>query len=787
MDSLEWLQIIFDRTKIPFVRHKIIRGQKGKITDYVFVEANHAFEELSGFQKDILINQSVKGIQKSSSKQADFDELYSNLTITDTSETKEWYASKHDKWFHVEIIPEEKDFFTMIFSDITDKKQVELNRQELDKGLLLENTLKESEKKLKTITSSVRDPLMMIDHNGQITFWNPAAEKMLHYKAEEVMGKNLHYLLSPKRYHEKHFKAFERFKKTGKGEAIGNIMELEAISKDQEEIPIELSLSAVPIKGQWHAVGIMRDMRERNKVLNQLRENEHLLEAIINSMSGMLMVVDKDHKIILANTSKFSTMKTQENSPRQLKGQRCYQVFFDRETPCTWCRMTEVLEKGLSVYETTTPDDPREQKSGKALKVVLSPVFDQEGSIIGMVEYSLDITELRDARNKAEKASMAKSEFLANMSHEIRTPLNGIIGFSDVLKETPLNADQQRYIGIIVNSAKSLLEIINDILDFSKIEAGKLELVPEKTDLKELIRESTSVFYYQVNQKGIGFDIEISHDLPNHVFVDPVRLKQILLNLLSNAIKFTKKGTVSFKVEKRALHNKEKWAEVKFTISDTGIGIKKENQKKIFEAFSQEDYSTTRKFGGTGLGLAITTRLLKKMDSRLTLQSSEGKGSVFSFTLNLPFTGDIKIMNMSSLNLNEKETPKTSKTSNHSSNVKKVLLVEDNLINLSYAKIAIQNAVPDIIILEARTGNEAMELYITENPDLIFMDIQLPDIDGYAVTTMIRKFNLKVPIIAVTAKALNGERENCIQAGMNDYLAKPYSMKDIQKFLFQNQ
>ena len=786
MGSQDWLRIVFEQTHLAFVRNKIILNNNGKVQDYVIVEANHAFEVLSGSQKEMLINQSVNGMLKKVVEWADFKELYTNLALTDTLATKVWYDSKRAKWFLVEIIPEEKDFFTMIFSDITEKKQFELNRQKTDKDILLENTLRENEKKLKTITSSVRDPLVMIDQNGLITFWNPAAEKMLHYSADEVMGKNLHYLISPKRYHKEHFKAFEHFRKTGEGNAIGKIVELEAINKENQEIPIELSLSAVSIKGQWHAVGIMRDMRERNKVLKQLKENETLLQAIINSLSGMLMVVDKEHKIILANTTKFTTMKVQGESPKQLIGQPCYQVFFDRESPCPWCRMPEVLENGLTVFETTAPEDPRELISGKALKVVLSPVFDQEGTIIGMVEYSLDITELRDAKNKAEQASMAKSDFLANMSHEIRTPLNGIIGFSDVLKETPLNTDQQRYINIVLNSAKSLLDIINDILDFSKIEAGKLELVPEKTDLKELIRESTGVFYYQVNQKGIDFNIEMSPDLPNNVFVDPVRLKQILLNLLSNAIKFTKNGKVSLKVEKMTFHKQEKQVEIKFTVSDTGIGIKIENQKKIFEAFSQEDYSTTRKFGGTGLGLAITTRLLKKMASRLTLQSSEGKGSVFSFILNLPYSGDTQIMNMTPMDLNEEKSSVTSKASDRSTAINKVMLVEDNLINLSYAKIAIQSAVPGIEIIEAKTGNEAMELFITENPDLIFMDIQLPDIDGYSVTNMIRKFNQEVTIVAVTAKALKGEEENCKRAGMNDYLAKPYSMKDIQKFLFPN-
>ena len=641
----------------------------------------------------------------------------------------------------------------------------------------------ESEKKLKTITSSVRDPIIMIDHKGLITFWNQAAENMLHYTSEEVMGKNLHQLVAPKRYHTIHYEAFEKFRKTGKGDAIGEVVTLEAINKEQQEIPIELSLAAVALNGQWHAVGVMRDLRERNQVLSALKENENLLQAIINSLSGMLMVIDKNYRIILVNTSKFMTTKDVYDAPEQLKGKLCYKVFFDRETPCPWCKMHLVIQSRQSQFDTTTPDDPREQANGKALKVISSPVFDKEENIIGMVEYNLDITELRDARIKAEKASNAKSEFLANMSHEIRTPLNGIIGFSDVLKETPLNPDQHRYISIVMNSAKSLLDIINDILDFSKIEAGKLELDFEETALYELIDETLSVFYYQATKREIDLIKKMKPDVPKRVIVDPVRLKQILLNLLSNALKFTKKGQVVFKVEKTELNHEEKVVTLEFTVYDTGIGIREENQKKIFEAFNQEDYSTTRKYGGTGLGLAITTRLLKKMDSRLMLESSEGKGSVFSFTLNLPYVEDAEItekpisQGVEDNFYQEYETPHSSKP------IKKVLLVEDNLVNLSYAKIAIHSADPEIEVIEARTGNAAVESFITENPDLIFMDIQLPDIDGYAVTEMIRKFNKDVPIIAVTAKAFEDEREKCLQAGMNEYLSKPYSMKDIQTFL----
>ncbi|MGE8241818.1 MAG: ATP-binding protein, partial [Sphingobacterium sp.] len=241
--------------------------------------------------------------------------------------------------------------------------------------------------------------------------------------------------------------------------------------------------------------------------------------------------------------------------------------------------------------------------------------------------------ELERAKGIAEQASMAKSEFLANMSHEIRTPLNGIVGFTDLLTRTSLNDTQREYLGMVEQSTTLLLSIINDVLDFSKIEAGKMELEIEQTDLNELIIQLNKLFNVQITGKGLEFHLNIAPEVPSYIWTDGLRIKQVLMNLMSNAIKFTAKGKITFEIS--VLSREAETAVLRFSVQDTGIGIKEDKQAKIFEAFSQEDTSMTKRYGGTGLGLTISNRLLKMMGSELKLESKVAVGSHFFFDLDL--------------------------------------------------------------------------------------------------------------------------------------------------------
>jgi PAS domain S-box-containing protein len=526
---------------------------------------------------------------------------------------------------------------------------------------------------------------------------------------------------------------------------------------------------------------------ERNRNETRILESEEKFKLIANNIPGTVYL------------SKFDAFSTK--------------IFLNDEIlNLTGYSKSEFIENNLSFLSLIHPDDKEEVinnqidnlQSGIPLHNVYR-IRRKTGEFIWVEEFGdvikkgdeiefvggiyFDITNKKEtedaikAKQLAEAANKSKSDFLANMSHEIRTPLNGIIGFTHLLMKTDLEEIQEKYMTTINQSAHSLLEIINDILDFSKIEAGKLELFIDLYDIKKVLGQVFDLIVYESNQKDLQLELNVDDNVPKYIWTDIVRIKQILINLLSNAVKFTNEGSIKLNVsvlEKGKNNN----CIIRFSVIDTGIGILDKNQKKIFKAFSQEDSSTTRKFGGTGLGLTISNQLLALMDSKLQLESKIDIGSNFYFDLNL------KTSNQS---INEKYNAELKKINlelsadNLNSNHKNItfLIVEDNKVNMLLLKTIIKNLYNGAYIYECENGYDAVNQFENINPDLVFMDIQMPIMNGYETTKAIRNTltGKDIPIIAVTAGAEKEERNKCISAGMDDYISKPIMKGTVEEAL----
>jgi len=790
------------------------------------------------------------------------------------------------------------------FQDIDEKKRAELE-------------IRNSKKLLDDVLHAASEvSIIATDKEGIITVFNKGAEKLLGYSASEIIGKTspalIHLeeeILNRSRELSNEYltpiEGFTTFVYKAEKEGV-EVREWTYKTKSGQTFPVSVVVTTIRdihnrITGY---LGVATDLSARKKAEEESVSQRARLLAFVEHAPAAVAMFDKNIRYVAISRR---WLEEYHLVGQDIIGKSHYEVFPGIGEQ--WKEIHARCLKGAVVTQEEETWRPPGWDHDQYLKWEVRPWYQFDGTVGGIMMFTQDITEtalsreeLKQAKIQSEQASIAKSEFLANMSHEIRTPLNGVIGFTDLVLKTKMTDTQKQYLGIVNQSANALLSIINDILDFSKIEAGKLELDVEKCDIFEIASQSADIISFPIQNKGLEMLLNISSDLPRFVWVDEIRIKQVLINLLSNAAKFTQSGEIELKIEIREYNPIESDdLTCRFSVRDTGIGIREEKQFKIFEAFLQEDGSTTKKYGGTGLGLTISNKLLGMMGSKLKLKSIPGIGSTFFFDLtmrsepgepidwenldsikkvlivddndnnrvilekmlqllkiesdqakngyealdilsrgatydavlmdyHMPYQDGLEtirqiretffmdaeelpivLLNSSAddatvlkgceelkvnarlikpIKLNDiflslsrlshkgkvEETLLPDDTGEISTSGLTVLIAEDNPVNMFLAKTIIKKIAPDAEIHEADNGLKAVEFCKRQFPDLIFMDVQMPEMNGYEATLAIRDLETsrRVPIIALTAGNVKGEKDKCLEAGMDDFISKPF-------------
>jgi len=641
------------------------------------------------------------------------------------------------------------------FQDITERKRTE-------------QALSEGERKYRSVVESLNEVVFQTDWQGLWTYLNPVWTEITGYAVDESLETNmLNYIHADDRQRN-----FEQFMPLIEREKDFCRYEVRFLTKDGGYRWLEI-FATLSLDEEDHIVGttgVLNDVTERRLAEDRLRDQLQFTQQLIEATPYPIYFQDVDGHYLGFN--------------------RAFEIFWEIER-AEWIGKTvyELLPRELAnlhhekdllllqQQDTQSYEAPVQAADRKIHDTIYQKAaFTRaDGSVAGLIGIISDITEakqsaaeLKRAKEAAETANQAKSDFLANMSHEIRTPMNGIIGMTDLALDTELNPQQREYLGMVKYSADSLLTIINDILDFSKIEAGKMSMESIPFSLHSILKETLKPMAMRAGQKGLSLNLELAPQTPDALIGDPGRLCQILINLIGNAIKFTERGEISVSARPEVIS--EQAVSLHFSVSDTGTGIAKDKQESIFDAFSQADSSVTRKYGGTGLGLSITSRLVEMMNGKIWLESVEGAGSTFHFTAH--FGLGAKSMQESQ----GKKPGQFDQLVEHPlAHALSILLAEDNAINQRLAVTLLEKAGHAVKV--AQNGREALELLEQAHFDLVLMDMQMPEMDGIEATQCIRarerQIGGHIPIIAMTANAMEGDRNLCLQAGMDAYVPKP--------------
>ena len=510
------------------------------------------------------------------------------------------------------------------------------------------------------------------------------------------------------------------------------------------------------------------DLEESCRIAEKLLVNrEAKFKGIIDNFRLGLLEVEPNGVIIDANES-FCEMSG--FSIDELFGKDGGEMLLDEfEKERMKERNASRIEGETDVYELRVLN---KEKETRYWLVSAAPLLGDDGNIHGSIGIHWDITErkklefeLQDARHKAEESSKAKAMFLANMSHEIRTPLNGIVGMAEQLAQSQLDADQRYFVDIMRSASSTLLSIINDVLDISKIESGKFSIETTAFNLNETVRRTLSIFGEKAKQSNLSLDIELMDDRGIMHLGDPHRLSQVLFNIVGNAMKFTQVGYV--RVTSHLARGENDICFVSFSIEDTGVGMDLAYLTKVFEAFTQEDASITRKFGGSGLGLSIARSIVHIMGGTIEIESEKGKGTRVNIRIPMRIS-------------NEKTKQDIVEMTDLQKSLKglRILAVEDNELNRMVLQVILKKC--EVVVTIAHNGQEAIDLIQQQEFDMVLMDVQMPIVDGLEATKYIRdELKMTTPIIGLSANAMREEVEICKQAGMNDYLVKPYSERAL--------